>query len=68
MLGSFMEELQITPEQFEVACLAGKHGSSGLAFHHGLFQQVHTADRFLCVCVLDKLRTIVNVLAFLFIL
>lgn len=40
MLGSFMEELQITPEQFEVACLAGKHTSSGLSFHHGLFQQV----------------------------
>lgn len=40
MLGSFMEEMQITPEQFEVACLAGKHGTSGISFHHGLFQQV----------------------------
>lgn len=40
MLGSFMEEMQITPEQFEVACLAGKHSASGLSFHQGLFQQV----------------------------
>lgn len=40
MLGSFMEEMQISPEQFEVACLAGKHSSSGLSFHQGLFQQV----------------------------
>lgn len=40
MLGSFMEEMQITPEQFEVACLAGKHTTSGLSFHQGLFQQV----------------------------
>lgn len=39
MLGSFMEEMQITPEQFEVACLAGKQNSS-LSFHQGLFQQV----------------------------
>lgn len=43
MLGSFMEEMQITPEQFEVACLAGKHTASGISFHQGLFQQVsHT--------------------------
>lgn len=42
MLGSFMEEMHITPEQFEVACLAGKHNASGLAFHQGLFQQVNT--------------------------
>lgn len=41
MLGSFMEEMHITPEQFEVACLAGKHNASGLAFHQGLFQQVN---------------------------
>lgn len=40
MLGSFMEEMQITPEQFEVACLAGKHTTTGLSFHQGLFQQV----------------------------
>lgn len=25
MLGSFMDEMQITPEQFEVACLEGRH-------------------------------------------
>lgn len=35
-----MEEMQITPEQFEVACLAGKHSAAGLSFHQGLFQQV----------------------------
>lgn len=40
MLGSFMEEMQITPEQFEIACLAGKHSTTGIAFHHGRFQQV----------------------------
>lgn len=40
MLGSFMEEMQITPEQFEIACLVGKHSASGLSLHQGLFQQV----------------------------
>ncbi|KFB43317.1 AGAP003401-PA-like protein [Anopheles sinensis] len=34
MLGSFMEEMQITPEQFEFACLEGRHvanlGSGGV--------------------------------------
>lgn len=52
MLGSFMEEMQITPEQFEVACLAGKHSSSGLSFHQGLFQQVttRTVDIFKIMC------------------
>uniref|UniRef100_A0A182NKT9 Cilia- and flagella-associated protein 36 n=1 Tax=Anopheles dirus TaxID=7168 RepID=A0A182NKT9_9DIPT len=28
MLGSFMEEMQITPEQFEFACLEGRHVAS----------------------------------------
>ncbi|XP_055613715.1 cilia- and flagella-associated protein 36 [Uranotaenia lowii] len=28
MLGSFMEEMQITPEQFEFACLEGRNSSS----------------------------------------
>lgn len=28
MLGSFMDEMQITPEQFEVACLEGRHTNS----------------------------------------
>lgn len=37
-----MEEMQITPEQFEVAVLAGKQNPGGttLPFHQGLFQQV----------------------------
>ena len=43
MLGSFMEEMQITPEQFEVACLEGRQNSpeNAFSFHHGLFQQVN---------------------------
>lgn len=36
-----MQEMQITPEQFEVACLAGKHSATGISFHQGLFQQVY---------------------------
>lgn len=41
MLGSFMEEMQITPEQFEMACLEGKqqHKDNPFQFHQGLFQQ-----------------------------
>lgn len=48
MLGSFMEELQITPEQFEIACLEGRHNQSGssnaFSFHQGLFQQIWAAN------------------------
>lgn len=49
MLGSFMDEMQISPEQFEVACLEGRQGagiavggvaSNAFSFHQGLFQQV----------------------------
>lgn len=42
MLGSFMEEMQITPEQFEMACMEGKqqHKDNPFQFHQGLFQQV----------------------------
>lgn len=44
MLGSFMDEMQISPEQFEVACLEGRQGGGGssnaFSFHQGLFQQV----------------------------
>lgn len=42
MLGSFMGEMQISPEQFEVACLEGRQSGPGNAFsfHQGLFQQV----------------------------
>lgn len=43
MLGTFMEEMQITPEQFEMACLEGRQNTaagSAFSFHQGLFQQV----------------------------
>lgn len=43
MLSSFMDELQISPEQFEVACLAGRKAvgpGTGLTFTQSLFQQV----------------------------
>lgn len=43
MLGSFMEEMQISPEQFEMACLEGRQNTaagSAFSFHQGLFQQV----------------------------
>lgn len=43
MLGSFMDELKITPEQFEVACLESRQNgpNNTLTFHQGLFQQVY---------------------------
>ncbi|XP_063706253.1 cilia- and flagella-associated protein 36 [Culicoides brevitarsis] len=55
MLGSFMEELQITTEQFEVACLGNRmqNDSAGIdentkdisfSFHQGLFQQIWAAN------------------------
>ncbi|XP_055851532.1 cilia- and flagella-associated protein 36 [Episyrphus balteatus] len=46
MLGSFMEEMQITPEQFEIACLEGRNqkGESSFNFHQGLFQQIWAAN------------------------
>lgn len=48
MLGSYMEEMQITPEQFEVACLEGRnnYGNSEnpLSLHNGLFQQIWAAN------------------------
>lgn len=48
MLGSFMEELQITPEQFEIACLEGRNGQDSdgntFSFHQGLFQQIWAAN------------------------
>lgn len=43
MLSTFMDEMQITPEQFEIACLAGRQGhapGAGIAFTQSLFQQV----------------------------
>jgi hypothetical protein len=58
MLGSFMEEMQITPEQFEVACLEGKNlnvlpkeevnsDGTSFSFHKGLFQQIWAANEYL---------------------
>lgn len=54
MLGSFMEEMNITPEQFEIACLEGKNlsalskdepsDSHSFSFHKGLFQQIWAAN------------------------
>ncbi|XP_053698538.1 cilia- and flagella-associated protein 36 [Sabethes cyaneus] len=60
MLGSFMEEMQITPEQFEFACLEGRNtvaaekysatqageneGDKTFSFHQGLFQQIWAAN------------------------
>lgn len=54
MLGSFMEEMNITPEQFEIACMEGKNlsalsgdepgDSHSFSFHKGLFQQIWAAN------------------------
>lgn len=48
MLGSFMEEMQISPEQFEVACLEGRNTQNNpgnaFNFHQGLFQQIWAAN------------------------
>ncbi|CRL07374.1 CLUMA_CG020351, isoform A [Clunio marinus] len=54
MLGSFMEEMNITTEQFELACLEGKNlqalandepsDSHSFSFHKGLFQQIWAAN------------------------
>ncbi|KAH8327278.1 hypothetical protein KR074_009195 [Drosophila pseudoananassae] len=47
MLGSFMEEMQITPEQFEMACLEGRQqgqGENPFQFHQVLFQQIWAAN------------------------
>ncbi|KAL9898335.1 cilia- and flagella-associated protein 36 [Glossina fuscipes fuscipes] len=46
MLDSFMEEMQITPEQFEMACFEGKdqHVENPFNFHQGLFQQIWAAN------------------------
>lgn len=47
MLGSFMEEMHITPEQFELACLEGRQqgqGENPFHFHQVLFQQIWAAN------------------------
>lgn len=53
MLGSFMEEMSISPEQFEIACMEGKNlhtlakeddDSHSFSFHKGLFQQIWAAN------------------------
>lgn len=50
MLGSFMDEMQISPGQFEVACLEGRQSAgpnsqgNAFTFHQGLFQQIWAAN------------------------
>ncbi|KAH8251818.1 hypothetical protein KR038_008992 [Drosophila bunnanda] len=50
MLGSFMEEMHISPEQFEMACLEGRQqggqgqGENPFQFHQVLFQQIWAAN------------------------
>lgn len=54
MLGSFMEELQISPAKFEMACLEGQQQQQQMAsdggptnpraFHQRLFQQIWAAN------------------------
>ena len=54
MLGNFLQELQITPEEFELACMEGKNLSllsrddpsdaHSFSFHNGLFQQIWAAN------------------------
>lgn len=47
MLGSFMEEMQISPETFEMACLEGRNQTgpnNPLSFHQRLFQQIWAAN------------------------
>lgn len=53
MLGSFMDELNITPEEFELACIEGKNlltkkdqpdENGSFSFHKGLFQQIWAAN------------------------
>lgn len=43
-----MEEMQISPEQFEVACLEGRNtqnnAGNAFNFHQGLFQQIWAAN------------------------
>ncbi|KAL7632530.1 UNVERIFIED_CONTAM: hypothetical protein RMT77_017147 [Armadillidium vulgare] len=43
MLGSYMEDIGITPEQFEAAC-GQKSGNVKSALHQSLFEQVWAAD------------------------
>ncbi|VEN52549.1 unnamed protein product [Callosobruchus maculatus] len=42
MLGNFMEDIGITPEQFENACKEGK--KQHLSFDHNLFEQIWAAN------------------------
>lgn len=57
MLGNFLQELSITPEEFEIACMEGKNLSllsrdeqqqtgdaHSFSFHNGLFQQIWAAN------------------------
>jgi hypothetical protein len=46
MLGSYMEDIGITPEQFEIACQMSKDDVDGLPshFHQRLFEQIWAAN------------------------
>lgn len=68
MLGSFMEEMNISPEQFELACLEGKNlnmlpkeepsDSHSFSFHRGLFQQIWAANDIRIFCKLMVQRNV----------
>ena len=64
MLGSFMEEMQITPDQFESACLESKNipspspGVSTFSFHQGLFQQIWAANDYRIFVKMMKQRNV----------
>ncbi|GFG28438.1 hypothetical protein Cfor_11349 [Coptotermes formosanus] len=44
MLGSYMEDIGITPEQFEKACSKNSAGGLQIRFHQTLFEQVWAAN------------------------
>nr|CAD7404025.1 unnamed protein product [Timema poppensis] len=44
MLGSYMEDIGITPEQFESACSKTVPGGMQIRFHQSLFEQVWAAN------------------------
>ena len=47
MLGSYMEDIGITPQQFKEACGLGS-GKSKKQFHQGLFEQVNVKVNVMC--------------------
>ena len=45
MLGSYMEDISITPQQFQKAC-GGALGNVKKQFNHNVFEQIWAADDF----------------------